>query len=470
MKRLKSLLSLTLLSALIFSGCADNSATPTPPSQATPVVGDGGIISYKNLCEFFYYSLLHSSRGDDVENPNNAYTRQKEIVWYSPIDFTATAAKQLFEGDIDEENVTRAADWLAALYATSLYSDAEQMKKNLECRYENLSDSLAEYVKQNESELMKKFMPESAVQELSFADGSYRFVSNGHLIKLEGSDGKEYIGTEINCNIILKGKDYKSLCTDYIASSGYSLCNFRYQDSETASANIANPKFVVVFDEDGKLTAWGELFKSLVSCPPTRYLVAGKASVNRGEEILPFPLTVDSSFKNTECVYLTDAGKNAQKAAISCYRELRGLRGSADDNYFDSFLNNCSEELKSALQKSGILGEMIADARKYKIKFTLDPKSTGIVDKELSMLEVYRNTDYGDVYKIERACYLKTGSNEFNKKYGLPEDARFANFVFYVADENGTGKLVAFDIHARLAGDEIFNDLDQVWQGNWDHG
>ena len=469
MKRLKSLLSLTLLSALIFSGCTGNSATPTPPSQATPVVGDDGIISYKNLCEFHYYSLLHSSRGDDVESPNNAYARQKEIVWYSPLDFTVTAAKQLFEGDIDEKNVTKAADWLAALYATSLYSDVEQMKKNLEYRYENLSDSLTEYVKQNESELIKRFMPKDVVQELSFANSMYRFFSSGHLIKLEGSDGKEYIGTEITCNIILKGKDYKSLCTDYIASSGYSLCNFRYQDSETVSANIANPKFVVVFDEDGKLTAWGELFKSLVSCPPTRYLVAGKASVNRGEEILSTPLTVDSSFKNTDCVYLTDAGKNAQKTAISCYRELRGLSGSADDNYFDTFLNYCSDDLKSALQKSGVLKEMIADARKYKIKISLDPKSTSAAEKEESYLYVYRSTDYGDVYVYDRTCFIKTGSDEFNKKYGLPEDKWLTTFKFYVAGDSG--KLVGFEISSKIGDEEnSYYDLDQVWQGNWDNG
>ena len=469
MKRLKSLLSLTLLSALIFSGCADNSATPTPPSQATPVVGDGGIISYKNLCEFHYYTLSHATPGSDIDYPYNAYERQNKIVWYSPIKLTVTAAKKLFEGDIDEENVTRAADWLAALYATSLYSDAEHMKKNLEYRYENLSDSLAEYVKQNEAELIKRFMSKDVVQELGFNAGQYRFRFYEHLIKLKDSDGKEYIGTEINCNIILKGKDYKSLYTDYITSAGYCLQDFQYQDSETASAHIF-PTFVIVFDENGKLTAWGESATRLASRPPTRYLVAGKSGVNRGEKILSTPLTVDSSFKNTDCVCLTDAGKNAQKTAISCYRELRGLSGSADDNYFDTFLNCCSDELKSTLQKSGVLKEMIADARKYKIKIALDPKSTSAAEKEESYLYVYRSTDYGDVYRIERACYLKTGSNEFNKKYGLPEDARFANFVFYVADENGTGKLVAFDIHARLAGDEFFNDLDQVWQGNWDKG
>lgn len=97
------------------------------------------------------------------------------------------------------------------------------MKKNLECRYENLSDSLAEYVKQNEAELIKRFMSKAVVQELGFNAGQYRFGFYEHLIKLKDSDGKEYIITEINCNIILKGKDYKSLYTDYITSAGYCL-------------------------------------------------------------------------------------------------------------------------------------------------------------------------------------------------------------------------------------------------------
>lgn len=468
MKRLKSLLSLTLLSALIFSGCTGNSATPTPPSQATPVVGDDGIISYKNLCEFHYYSLSHASPGSDIDYPFNAYARQNKYVWYSPIELTVTAAKKLFEGDIDEENVTRAADWLAALYTTSLYSDAEQMKKNLEYRYENLSDSLTEYVKQNEAELIKRFMQKNVVQELGFNAGQYRFMFYEHLIKLKDSDGKQYVGTELSCKIILKGKDYKSLYTDYIASAGYCLQDFQYQNSETASAHIF-PAFVIVFDENGKLTAWGESAGRLASCPPTRYLVAGKSGVNCGEEILPTPLTVDSSFKNTDCIYLTDAGRNAQKTAISCYRELRGLSGSADDNYFDTFLNYCSDELKSALQKSGILKEMIADARKYKIKIALDPKSTSAAEKEENYLYVYRNTDYGDVYVYDRNCFIKTGSDEFNKKYGLPEDKWLTNFKFYVAGDSG--KLVGFEISSKIGDEEnSYYDLDQVWQGNWDNG
>lgn len=97
------------------------------------------------------------------------------------------------------------------------------MKKNLEYRYENLSDSLIEYVNQNEAELIKRFMSKDVVQELGFNAGQYRFGFYEHLIKLKDSDGKEYIGTEINCNIILKGKDYKSLYTDYITSAGYCL-------------------------------------------------------------------------------------------------------------------------------------------------------------------------------------------------------------------------------------------------------
>ena len=97
------------------------------------------------------------------------------------------------------------------------------MKKNLEYRYENLSDSLAEYVKQNEAELIKRFMSKAVVQELGFNAGQYRFRFYDHLIKLKDSDGKEYIGTETNCNIILKGKDCKSLYTDYITSAGYCL-------------------------------------------------------------------------------------------------------------------------------------------------------------------------------------------------------------------------------------------------------
>lgn len=73
MKRLKSLLFLTLLSALIFSSCTGNSATPTPPSQATPVVCNDGIISYKNLCEFHYYTLSHTTPDSDIDYPYNAY-------------------------------------------------------------------------------------------------------------------------------------------------------------------------------------------------------------------------------------------------------------------------------------------------------------------------------------------------------------------------------------------------------------
>lgn len=163
------------------------------------------------------------------------------------------------------------------------------MKKNLEYQYENLSDSLIEYVNQNEAELIKRFMSKAVVQELGFNAGQYRFRFYEHLIKLKDSDGKEYIGTELACKIILKGKDYKSLYTDCITSAGYCLQDFQYQDSETASAHIF-PTFVIVFDENGKLTAWGESATRLASRPPTRYLVAGKSGVNRGEEILSTPL------------------------------------------------------------------------------------------------------------------------------------------------------------------------------------
>ena len=470
MKHIKSFLSLTLLSVLLLSGCTDNnSVTPTPPPQPTHVVGDDGIVNFNTKVEFSYYRLSDVSRDDDIEMNGSAYEKRDDIIWYSPVDFSVTASKMLFDGDIDEENVTAIADWLVSVYSTAVYSDEEQMKKNIESRYGVLSDSLVDYVKQHTPELIKNFMPKNVTQELGFANRNKHFRSYGELVKLKGSDSKEYRGIVFNCTIILNGKDCKSLMTDYIVSSGYGLKNFKYLASETASANIYYPRLIIVLDDNGKLSAWGELFGRLISLPPTRYLVAGKSGVNRGEEILSTPLTVDSSFKNTDCVYLTDAGKNAQKTAISCYRELRGLSGSADDNYFDTFLNYCNDDLKSALQKSGVLKEMIADARKYKIKIALDPKSTSAAEKEESYLYVYRNTDYGDVYVYDRTCFIKTGSDEFNKKYGLPEDKWLTTFKFYVAGDSG--KLVGFEISSKIGDEEnSYYDLDQVWQGNWDNG
>ncbi len=470
MKHIKIFLSFLLISAVFLcSGCnfhgdglIDN--VTTPDATATPETVDG-IVNFKMKVKTDYCRA-----GDPVGEVSKEQSEMhalKSPVSYLPADIKILREEYLYDdGTIPESYVKNAAEWLCAVYSTAYYNDREQMYKNLQSRYNLLSDAGSAYIESIKEKLTDSFMPETAKQTVN---GDIRMVC-GAVFRGEDKNGAEYNGILINLDIFFTADSMENLETAYIKENDCALYNPTYTDEKTVSASLGSHKVMVFFDSSGKIAGWNSYFSKLSDSPVTRYMTASKEGVRQGEELLRLPLLADSSLKYSHNYTLGTTGRKIQQVGISCYKEIIGLSGSANDNYFDSFLNNCSEGLKSALQKSGILEEMIADARKYNIKFTLDPKNTRLIGKELSMLEVYRNTDYGDVYKIERACYLKTGSNEFNKKYGLPEDARFANFVFYVADENGTGKLVAFDIHARLAGDEFFNDLDQVWQGNWDKG
>ena len=481
MKHIKIFLSFLLISAVFLcSGCnsrsddlIDNVTTPEP--LPTAPADENGIIKYTCM------PYMSFAREKSKVNKSEIYALTISPVWHSQEkEFEYIDGEKVTEEDIDTSVISKAAEWLYIVYNTVNYADKEQMDRNLKARESFLSSELKTYISGSEN-LPNAFMPGSFRQTLHSVRTYYDketkknisliFFYSGEILRYKDKSGNVYNGILLQNSINLQANGRNELQTSYIKENDYYVDSVKYEENGSVHADIGGEKyFLVLFNENNEICSWAELWTKASFFPETRYLYATKNGVMSNTERLQISLEIDPSFKYSKEYTLGSTGRKMQQVGISCYKEIIGLSGSANDNYFDSFLNNCSEELKSALQKSGILEEMIADARKYKIKFTLDPKSTGIVDKELSMLEVYRNTDYGDVYKITRACYLKTGSNEFNKKYGLPEDARFANFVFYVADENGTGKLVAFDIHARLAGDEFFNDLDQVWQGNWDNG
>ncbi len=469
------LLSVTLASAVLLCGCGANNTgnnTGGMPEQVlvTPTVDESGLVDFIAECQMSYCSLNFSERGGIVDYPFNAYAEREHIVWYSPTELSVAKAENLFDGDVDEESVKNACEFLSALYFTSMYSDTEQMRKNLEARYGLINSELSDHLRAREDELIEKLMTKNTLLELQPINRKYRFRSQEELLTLTAPDGKIYSGIVLKTNLIIRGKDFDSLINDYAVSSDYDLTNFKYLDSETACAYFSDPRLVIVFGEDGKLCAWGELFGRFSDTAPSRYFAAGKNGIERGEEKLRVPVVTDPSLRYSEHITLSPNGKKAQQTGISCYTDILSLNGSSDEHYFDVLYEKCSDELKAALRSSGILDEMLADAKKYNISFTLDPKSQSAVSKEATGLDVYRNTEYGDVYVVDRICYLKTGSSEFNKKYGLPEEKRRATFKFFVADENGTEKLIGFIIKSNLLGDEYFKDLDQVWQGNWDNG
>lgn len=467
-------LSLLLLFVLFLSGCTDAEQNPGNSDETdkrdltTPVTEEDGMVDFQVECEMMYYSPSFSTRGEAVEDPQSVIVNQDKLVWYSPQELTLTHSEVLFEGDVDEANVQNACDFLSALYYTSEYVEPSQMKKNVEARFPLLNDGLVAYVGGREDELVGQFLTKDTRMSLERVTGKYRFVCPGEWLTLQDRDGKTYRGLSLKVKLSVLGKDYASLVNGYVTESDYALTRFQFADKETAAASFSSPRFAVVFDENGKVLAWAELFDRLSDTIKTRFLVAGKDGVERGEEQLRRALIPDKSLRYSENPVTTEKGKAAEQAGIKAYQTFLGLDAKADDRYFETFLTSCTDELKNTLESSGILKEMTANAKKYNVHFTLDPKSESSVQKQWPSLETFSDTEYGTVYRIERYGYLKTGSAEFNKKYGLPEEGRSATFCFYVTEEEQ--KLVGFTIHAKLSEIESAEELVQIWHGNWDNG
>ncbi|MBR2860523.1 MAG: hypothetical protein IKB86_01640 [Clostridia bacterium] len=369
----------------------------------------------------------------------------------------------LYKKDLSEETFKSLIEFLSSLYCTKQYENEEMFRLNIEHRKSYL-DGNTDF-----SNIISSQIAEHK---------NYNATQNGRALLQEtfkiytDESNNEIRAFNITFPLIYTSNDYYALVPQYLMDNKVRFNSIKSDENGVFSSKVSL-NAIVYLNQNNKIIGFTEVFNKIDETPVRLFSASSKGIIVQ-EKFEYYPELIDDSFNKSVMFYQNEKTNNAQRTAIEALKYFIRLNKNASNNYFDGFYNLLSDDLMQELKSNGALEKMLQDAKKYDVEVILDPKSDSSVEQIQTNsgglgVEGYKDTSFGNVYKIERTCYIKTGSEEFNKKYGFPCEKANLNLEFYVALINNQYKVVAFSLNGES---ELFEgeNYEQIWQGNWDNG
>ncbi len=448
-----------LILALLFCGCA-NDRTVSESDNPDNIRSDKKL-SYD--CYIDYYWQENENDGKDTAKEDygkltsDGY-RQSEFITggYQFSDIVPLGEDAAYE---NKTIYAKCCEWLAANYSTSYFSSKEKMISGIESRYSFLSSDLkTELEKASYSTKRTEERFEPAVACSCGTGNNGDFGARPYYIKYLRNT-EEYKGYIFRFNISFSGKNERFLPQYVTQNRIYAQINPEFTANRfDRYVAVVGFDVEVIVDGNGNICDFREIYKTL-DAEKISYWIYDENGATSGCDGFYFP---------PEPANLTRIGVNTQgpdaKAAnaintgIEFYKALIGL--SESSKKFDSL------PLSEKLDRK-ILDDLISDAEKYGVKFELDPSSIKKTD-DMRFYDIYNNGN-GEVYMIQRTAFMKTGSREFNNKYGLNIDRQRSTANIYICEENGEYKICAVKIFSSSVL-ETEQALNEFWSGNGNNG
>ncbi len=459
---------------LVLAGCrnslqsGDNEYIPQLEEE-TPEVENEIVKFTPNYYEPNYWDSRHNNQqieytGEEIWHfYNKSYTDGYCFSEHLMHKLTFKKDSYLYEKDLNKKTLESLIEFLASLYCTEQYENEEMFRLNIEHRKAYLDENT------DFSNITNDHIAEHK---------NYKAKQNGRILLQEtfkiysDENNNEIRAFNITLPLIYTSNDYYNVIPQYLLNNKAHFGEIKSDENGAFSSKISL-NIIAYLNQNNKIIGFTEVFDKVKETSARSFSASSKGIVIQ-EKFEYYPELIDDSFNKSVMFYQNEKTNNAQKTAIEALKYFIGLHKDAPQNYFDGFYDLLSDDLMQKLKNDGTLEKMLQDAKRYGIKIALDPKSDSSVEQIQKNsigigLEGYKDTSFGNVYKIERTCYIKTGSEEFNKKYGFPCEKGNLDFDFYVALINDQYKVVAFSLNGES---ELFegNDYEQIWQGNWDNG
>ncbi len=384
--------------------------------------------------------------------PKNQENLHSNLYFYT--DFNYTGIKAIYEGDISNIAYENACEWVLTLYEAQKLSDPGKMKANIQHRYSLLSEDCKNYVE--DKVIDNHVMLMYHIDDIQHC--SLRHQGSSHKVSFLGYK-TEY--TDVN------GNAYYGITAE-LWFDGYSYEKDRQIPHYISSRDMRIQFFVeILFDSNEKIVGWQEqYFKYSDSQKQTRFMISPKG-IDREATCDYFEITLDNNSKGRQSVEVF----SDKVGVLNFYKDLINiLKDTPTEEFnkhtFDSLKTRCSDKLTGSLEIEQFFNEFIADIKKYNVDFEFSPLYLQKIDTIVSGPSVFRDSIYGDLYCFYAGGPVKTGSQEFNDKYGLRQDMFSFHAELYFVIENGK----AFFIGAVLDNNYTYQDqmsyaLQLSWQG-----
>jgi predicted small secreted protein len=439
------------------------------PSEAPNKIENKIVKFTPNYYDLNYWDSRHNNQkleytGEEIwDFYNKSYLDEHCFLEHLTQKLTFKKNSYLYESDLSEEVFKSLIDLLSSLYCTEQYENEEMFRLNIDHRKQYLDENT------DFSNIINNQIAEHK---------NYKAKQNGRIQLKEtykiytDENNNEIRAFNIYFPLIYTSNDFYNVIPQYLMNNKASFGEIKSDENGLFSCKVLLT-IIVYINQNDKVIGFTEVFNKADETPK-RLFSASSKGIALQEKFEYYPGLIDDSFNKSVTFYQNEKTNNAQKTAVEALKYFIHLNKDVQNNYFDGFYDLLSDDLKQKLKKDGTLERMLYDAKKHNIKIILDPKSEASVGQMQTNslgvgIEGYKDTSFGNVYKIERICYIKTGSEEFNKKYGFPCEKGILNLDFYVAQINDQYKVVAFSLSGNS---KLFEgeNYDQIWQGNWDNG
>lgn len=362
--------------------------------------------------------------------------------------------KTLLKGALKQEDYDKCVDWLSCLYDLGKYNGLQQMKKNVETRYDYLNDCAKDKMKS----ILESFVEDHYDAEFSYSLNSTdtqktKFYSTKYITEYRLN---EKILTGITFQVLIgfggRAKE-NSIPEYYIKNDVYgSMQAVQKTDGVNKYSGGVELYLEVILDEQKQICGWKEGFLKNSETNFKRWCIFTENSIENYDgpayyEQLPFDFIEYESGTREHISEINFSSRNIIDAIISM----------EDSEYY----SNLSEQINL----------MTLDAKKFGIKVAVAPSSVKMFNQNNEIINLYKSEKYGVVYSYKTTAYIKTKNEGFNKKYGLNYDGYNACFEVYFVWDNTKKNVspVAFKISS-LPTYNIESVMEEYWNGTGNIG
>ena len=457
MKKIIALLCLVLL----FTGCNNGIIEENPQ----------GNIDKENIVVFSkrftcYERPLETPEPDDLPEGSVVYDdeasfrpRNQENLHINPVLYTKlnlTDIDYIYEGDILHETYENACEWISTLYEAEKLSNAGKMKANIQHRYYLLNEQCKNYVEDKfvDDHILAMYNVNDIENcALGYVSDSGKFSFERYITTYTDNEENSYYG--ITAQVKLDSLLYSRV---------------RQMPYYVTSRDMQTGFYVeVIFDEHHKIAGWQEeYFKHSENQKEfsKRYVISPKGVEKEKMPDYCEAVLDDSAYGRQSAQVVPQKKEMAGFVKDLIYILKDTPTNDFNEHTFDSLKSRCSDKLVNSTEINEFYNEFISDIKKYNVDFEFGPLYLKSLENNIQAVWLFENSIYGKLYSFQTGGLIKTGSQEFNDKYGLRQDEYSfdAELYFVIEDKK------AYFIGAVLNNYYTFNDkmpeaVQLGWQG-----
>jgi hypothetical protein len=374
-----------------------------------------------------------------------------------PVELYFKNIDAIYEGDVSGEMYEAAVEWLAVLYEAERGGNAGRMANNIRYRYPLLTQKVQDYAE-------KSFIQEHTGAMYSYYDTKYCAL--------------RYVNGD-NCKFSFEG--YKTTYTDFTGEEYYGITAMmqfdmsKYQNDEKVPEYITSNDMAVtfyvevIFDQNGKIAGWCERYNKKSDIESNSYYIVSPDGIHNGYVKTYFSVTLDESVGQGERII----GFKYKQQMFDFVSELiltLKNNSSFSEKTFERLREKCDIRLLNSYGMQEFFEGFLTDIKKYNVDFEFDPFTLeSLNDWSKTSVIHHSESKYGELYCIGFAGHIKTGSEEFNDKYGLRGDREAFDFDFYFTVDDGVMRLIGIvldNYNYENFFDEMHSEaLDMIWRG-----